>query len=463
MNPERLRAVQTPDSMMTSRPYLLVLICMLAVASGRVLYGQALGLGGTAALEQRIATLEAESAKSEAEQEELAQILYWGKPNGWQIIPFGQLRGETIYSQEEQIADAVVFFLAPGSPGVDTDQFTVHGKTSMLNFLINGPDLGSFKTGGMLLNNFLGQRPLRNQSGLNILNAYGEIKNDCWRFAFGRMFDLFGPISPTTVNGGGTRAAGNIGIFRGAVHVDRYFTISDVQKWTMSARLSQNTTNDFLLLPTARGKDNGFPNIEARLGLELGDETDGVRPLQIGVSGVWGEVQTFDPAQFLEDDEGNLGPIILPPINIVSTTAGGCIDFQLNGPRAGIRGEVWVGQAAGTYFVAILQTLNPVTGNGIRSIGGWIEGYYKLEECNTTVHVGYGLDDPRNQDVGSVTTSPNDPGQRLYNQVAWANMLWDVTDSFQLGVELSHRKTHYLNPLVSEDGMLVHFSSTLQF
>ena len=215
--------------------------------------------------------------------------------------------------------------------------------------------------------------------------------------------------------------------------------------------------------PSARGRDNGFPNIEGRLGFEIGDETDGERPIEIGVSGVWGEVLTFDPAFFLEDDESGDPLFFVPADTNVSTTAGGCVDFQFRGRKVGLRGECWVGQAAGTYFVGVLQTLRPETGDGIRSIGGWVEGYYKMEHYNTTAHVGYGLDDPRNNDVGFITTSANDPGQRLYNQVAWANMIWDVTESFQLGVEVSHRKTHYLNPLSSEEGVLFHFSSTLKY
>jgi len=105
--------------------------------------------------------------------------------------------------------------------------------------------------------NFLGPQPLRNNSGINVVNAYGEVKNDRWRFAFGRMSDLFGPITPGTVNQGQQRGAGNIGIFRGAVHVDRYITMSEDVKWTLSGRLSQNAVNDFLLLPTARGTGHG--------------------------------------------------------------------------------------------------------------------------------------------------------------------------------------------------------------
>lgn len=114
--------------------------------------------------------------------------------------------------------------------------------------------------------------------------------------------------------------------------------------------------------------------------------------------------------------------------------------------------------------MAVLQTLNPSTGDGIRSVGGWAEIYYKLTE-SATFHGGYGIDDPRDQDVGFLTdpVDPDDPGQRTSNQVAWLNVLYDVTDFFQLGFEVSHRKTDYFNTLVSDDGMLYHFSSSLKY
>ncbi len=387
----------------------------------------------------------------------------WGNDSGWSIVPFGQLRGEMIYSEAEQTADAVIFLLAPNNPGVDDDQFTVHGKTSMLNFAISGPNIGDWQTGGTILMNFLGPQPLRNNSGPNVLNAYGEIKNDNWRFAFGRMLDLFSPIGPSTVNLGQQRGAGNVGIFRGAMHVDRYINVHDQLRWTLSGRVAQNAVNDFLLVPSARGIDNGIPNFEGRIGFELGPECDGIRPLELGISGLWGETRAFDPGQ-IASDPITMDPIFLPAVNNVSTTAGGNIDFQLRGARAGVRGEFWIAQTAGTYFVAVLQSLNPATGSGIRSIGGWAEAYYKVTDI-TTVYVGYGIDDPRNQDVGFLTPGPslNDPGQRTLNQVMWTSILWNVTDFFQLGFEVSHRKTHYLNPATSSRGMLYHFSSTLKY
>ena len=373
--------------------------------------------------------------------------LGWNKAGGWRIVPFGMLRGEAIYTEAATSADAVIFFLNPREPNVTEDSFTVHGKTSMLNFAITGPEVRGFETGGMVLMNFTGAQPLRNASGPNVLNAYGELKNEKWRFAFGRMFDLFGPIGPGSVNMGQQRGAGNIGIYRGALHVDRFFNVSESVKWTLSGRIAQQDVNDYLVLPQVRGTDNGWPNIETRLGLGLGPDTGGQRPLEVGVSGLIGQTRAVDPT--------------LTPKALVSETWGVCVDTRLAGERFGANGEFWVGQAAGTYFMASLQSLNPLLDTPIRAIGGWGEISYKIAP-NVTAYVGYGIDDPRDEDLGFVTLVG--PGQRSRNEVAWGNVKWDVTEFFELAFEISHRETNFvLNPAASNSSMLYHFASTLKF
>ena len=383
----------------------------------------------------------------------------WHLPSGWKIVPFGMLRAEMIYAQDPTAADAVRFFFAPNNLDVDDDSFTVNGKTSMLNFALTGPKMKGWHTGGAVIINFLGPQPLRNQSGFNVVNAFGYLERDNWKISFGRITDLFSPIAPGTVNMGQQRAAGNLGIFRGAFNIDRYIENSPNAKWTLSGRISQNTVNDFLLLPTSRGTDNGFPNFEGRIGVELGCACDGQRPVEIGVSGLWGETRAFDPAQI---DLAQNEFIFLGALQETSTTAGMNIDMQFLGPRFGFKGEAWKAQAAGTYFAGILQTLNSETGKGIRSIGGWGEFSYKYSP-KTTFHSGGGIDDPRNQDVGFITNGINDPGQRTYNTVIWTNLMHDVTEHFQLGFEVAYRKTHYLNPNASSSGFISAFSSALKY
>lgn len=383
----------------------------------------------------------------------------WNKAGGWKIVPFGRLRGEFIYSSAPYVNDAIIAFLAPDVPGIDEDTYSIHGKQTQINFAITGPDWGEWKTGGVIATNFMGSQPLRNFSGVNAILGYAEVKNDEWRFSFGRMLDLFGPITPSTVNQLQQRGAGNIGIYRGAFNVDRYITVSEVQRWTLSGRVSQQSISDYQGIPSVRGKDNGWPNLEGRLGLELGCLNDYGRPFEIGISGVIGEVQAVaDPLIELDPDL-----IYYPGTDEIEQTRGVCLDLQLRGPKFGTRGEVWWGKAAGTYFVATLQSLNPENAQAVESVGGWGEVYYKITPTLTT-NVGYGIDDPRNSDLGFVNPmDPNAVGQISYNDVAWWNVIWNVTSFMDVEFEISQRQTHYLAAGAGNQGTLFHFASSLKF
>ena len=64
--------------------------------------------------------------------------------------------------------------------------------------------------------------------------------------------------------------------------------------------------------------------------------------------------------------------------------------------------------------------------------------------------------------VGFITAG-NVPGQISLNQVAWATVKWDVSSFFELAFEVSHRKTHFIDPFNASDAMLYHFASSLKF
>ena len=77
----------------------------------------------------------------------------------------------------------------------------------------------------------------------------------------------------------------------------------------------------------------------------------------------------------------------MPAAGDIATAWGGCLDAQLTGDIFGALGEVWMGQAAGTHFMAALQSLNPniqpddtLLPTPIRSFGGWGELYVQPVE-----------------------------------------------------------------------------------
>jgi hypothetical protein len=48
------------------------------------------------------------------------------------------------------------------------------------------------------------------------------------------------------------------------------------------------------------------------------------------------------------------------------------------------------------------------------------------------LHVGYGVDDPKDDDLGFIDRVNVGIGQLSDNDVAWWNAIWNVTDSFEV-------------------------------
>jgi len=378
--------------------------------------------------------------------------LSWNK-GPWRIVPFGFLTGEAIGATSGTRSRPFILYIEPDSPE-DNEQFTLHGQTSALGFNFSGPRVGCFDLGGMILFNFLGDRPALNQATPFFVRGYGELKNEYWRFTFGQQGDLFNPLDPVTVNFGGNKQAGNGGSFRGSLRAERFIRPNDSVQWTIQSAISQQVVTDFIIDPRIVGTDNGWPNVEGRVGLGLGRLAEGKRPFELGVSGVIGETRAFGVLDLLLPDLGDG----------IYTTWGVSGDAQVNAGRWGVRGEVAVGQAIGTYNLGIGQSLDPTGFRAIRTVAGWGEVWYKLTDCLTT-HVGYGIDDPCDQDVGQFLDDDLNPiaGQRSRNEVIWANLIWDVGAYLDVGFEVSYRETDYVAPSVSNSAMVYHFRSRVKF
>ncbi len=63
---------------------------------------------------------------------------------------------------------------------------------------------------------------------------------------------------------------------------------------------------------------------------------------------------------------------------------------------------------------------------------------HKLTDC-LTAHVGHGIDDSLDGDVGPFLHDALNPiaGQRSRNGVVWANVIWDISKEFDVVFEVS--------------------------
>jgi hypothetical protein len=174
--------------------------------------------------------------------------------------------------------------------------------------------------------------------------------------------------------------------------------------------------------------------VEFRWEVALGPKCDGTRPVVLAVGGLVGETRAVDFA-------GN-------PLANVSTTWAVIPEARIELGRWGFQGEAFVGEALGTYNAAIGQSLDPLLGEPIYTVGGFGEVFCNITP-QFTVAVGYGIDNPRDADLGM--------NQRSRNEAYWANMIWRLTEQWETRFEVSRQKTDYIAPNVDSQAMLYHF------
>ena len=342
---------------------------------------------------------------------------------------YGALKTDMLINEARPLAPGTPFFLTPASTrGLDQTTFDLHARQSTLAAAFTGPVISGFQSSGVIVGLFYNDAVVVDQYGLLPLQAWGELRNEQWRIAAGLQFDVFAPGLPTVLPFSALAASGNAGnSFRGQLRVERFIIPSENRQWTIQFALSEpvNTSID----PTFRvSEDNGFPNVEGRLALGLG-ELQGAgplakRPFEIGVSGVVGQIRTTPPP---------------PDPRVVADVWGVAVDGRMMfSPKCGLTGEFYTGKTLGSYNGGVLQNINLVTLEGIRSSGGWLEGFVFLTPCVHS-HFGYAIDDPRDADVSA---NPLDLG-RLQNSTYFANVLWDVNKTFRIGFEFTWRETDY--------------------
>jgi hypothetical protein len=333
--------------------------------------------------------------------------------------------------------------LAPGIPllllpGVEQPENTldIFARSSSLGALVAGPQVGGFRAGGLVLFLFYNDALLVDRYGLLPIQAYGELRNEDWRFAAGLQFNVFNPLVPNMLTFGSMLASGNTGNnFVGQFRLERFLHPSDDSQWTIQAALTdpvptgvvgQNPISSLITgtPPLRITEDNGWPDLEGRISYAVGElAQEGLeqkRTLEIGASVLGGQLRTAIP----------LNPNVVANKFALGTDA----RWRIN-DRWGMSGEAFVGQGLGFTNGAILQNTNAATFRAIRSRGAWGEIYHYITPCLHT-HWGGGMDDPIDRDLAA--------SQITRNETAFANVIWDITKQLRVGFEFTWRKTNYV-------------------
>jgi hypothetical protein len=342
----------------------------------------------------------------------------------------GTLEFDMLFNSARPVAPGVPFFLGPASPfGFNQQTFDAHARQTNIYAALVGPQIGEFQSGGFVLANFFNDAVIVDRYGFLPILAFGELKNRNWRFAAGLQLDIFAPLLPTVLPFSYLAASGNAGVYRGQLRAERFFHPSDNEQVTITAGISDpvaTTLNNVTL-----SEDNGWPDVELRAAWAFGPEQQvglaAKRPFEVGLSSVVGQLRTINVAT-----------------RVVANVWGLAGDFRWRiNDRFGLAGEVYTGQALGSYGAAVFQSVNTTTFAPVHVNGGWCELYYYWTECLHS-HTGFAIDDPVDSELAA--------SQIASNQTLFTNLIWDVTKSLRLAGEVTWRKTNYIT-LLDNDGV----------
>lgn len=353
----------------------------------------------------------------------------WTKGD-FRIVPYGTLWGDISYDTQRAKTGDYCLWIESQSTHAGEPDASVDARSTRLGFDLFGPGIpcfGDAKVGGKVEIDFQGYYLTRNKPGLLLRHAYMEAKNSEFRLLVGQTWDVISPLGIPTLNYTAGSAVGNLAYRRAQFRLERFYALSDTQMVTLQSSLNANVVTDFVG-ETGTSADVGpYPDIQGRLAYTLGQRSGcDVPPIVVGIGGHVGE-QDFD-----------FRTSASPDLGVEARTWSACADFYVPiTPRLGFQGEFFTGENLSNYMGGILQGVDRVTHKGIHSTGGWADVWFKWLP-NLCSHTGYSLDDPANGDLVAANS-------RTYNQMIFANMLYDATKNLQIGMEVDIWTTHYID------------------
>jgi hypothetical protein len=383
-------------------------------------------------MEQEVATalyLQSPDDSNDGSSDDEVRLVGWKPRDGFRVEPYGSLWANMLYATQRTRPGPFTLFV-PSAGDQGEDAFIVDARRSRFGLNIDGPPVplaGGLESGGRVEVDFLGEFVTENQAQARIRHVYLELQNDQHRILVGQTWDVISPLMPRTLNFSVGWFGGNIGFRRAQFRYERHGEWSDTLDWALQSSLNQEITPDFPTDPGIVRESGNYPVVELRLALAraLPDRT---LPFTIGLSGHIGETG-FD---FLRSGPP---PLELPPEDDARfETWSYNVDIAVPvTDRLNLQGEFFHGENLSPFLGGIGQGVCPCTRTAIQSIGGWVDAEYRWNDWLVT-HLGYGVDDPRDEDSLLGRTS---------NQFLFTNVVVHVTEALSTGIEATYWRTIY--------------------
>lgn len=308
------------------------------------------------------------------------------------------------------------------------NEFNVTANQTRFGLNLFGPEIGPAITEGKIEVDFYGGEA-ENKPHMRMRHAYAQISWPEYEMSFlaGQTFDVISPLYPSTLNFLVDYAVGNIGYRRPQIRLTKNFSLTDSTDLLVQTALTRTIGDTVNGIDT--GTDSGIPSFQNRIAYSFPLLTD--KPTTIGVSGHYGQEENDSIDKDLDTWSINLD-LEVPITNWL-----------------GVKGEFFTGANLDTFFGGILQGVNTITGEEIRTTGGWAA--LSITPMKTI-----------NLNLGASMESPDDfyvpSGGRTENRSYFGNIFYMFDPSFLVGAEASYWDTKYKD---IDDGDALRFQTSV--
>lgn len=372
--------------------------------------------------------------------------VFAGDKPGFDVDFYGCFKLDGSYDQNLTSNGNYVLWIQPQTQDRNDNQFNMTANQTRFGLKAEGKGYERVKVSGMLEFNLYGAvtgaTVAENNAMLQLVHAFFKLGSKQFTLLAGQTSDLFSPLYPPMLNYPVLFGCGNVGYRRPQVSL--FYNIPSGSKANVELAGGFFRTIGSDLTPTfslatgeaSEGADDGtdaaIPAFQSRVDF---NQSFSGGSLQVGVSGLWGQLKAETSLGHSEEYE--------------SWGVNGYLQLKLTS-GAGFMGEVYSGSNLGGYAGAIYSN-NTV--KGVDSKGGYGAAWVKPIP-SLTLNAGGGLDNVDTDDIAN--------NARNQNRCIFGNIQYSVVSNVVLGLEVSSWQTQYRNA-PSADNVRVQSSFILNF
>jgi hypothetical protein len=385
----------------------------------------------------------AETARQETKQAAAPAKLQGIELGSVRAVPYG-----TIYfnafgnSGGTNNMDVPLFATPTGQGGVSASV-----RQTRLGLKLEGPKIWNAKSSGVVEADFFGGFPAigvgESFGVVRVRLAYARLDWERTSLETGQDWIIFAPVNPVSIAAAAIpqmTAAGNPWARLPQVRLERRFR-KGLILW--QGAVLAPATGDFpsgqaaFFLQPGTGAASRLPYFQSRVSLNDKNWLGLKKPGSFGLSGQYGRARAGNT-------QGN---------NMIDST-GLALDWSMPvAARLTFAGEAFMGRNLAGFQSGVFQGFNPdfayrqglvLVAGGPRAIGtrgGWAQlGFTPPEMESFTLYATFGQDDPRDEDLVSVTRRD----WRVRNQSLAFSFLYKLSPQFTWGMEFRRFETDYL-------------------